>query len=516
MELMKLREVTKTFPGVLALDRVNFDLKKHEIHCLVGHNGAGKSTLVKLLSGIYGYDPKTIEGEIFIKQNIVKISSPIIARGLGIAAVHQGRDLVPDLTGYENMFLGIEELNGFGLLKIKQMVDSAFQMLNNRMGMKTKVSLNIPVKYLSTTEQEIIAIAKALITRCEILLVDEASAALDLRERGVLFEILKELRKEGIGIVYISHYIEELFEIGDRVTVLRDGRVVGVKDIKETDLKEIVHLMVGDVPHVDKSNRNSFSFKDTSGNGEKDILEIRDLKNGGLKEINFNVGKGEIVGITGLAGCGMEELCETIFGLFKHYTGKIFLDGKGVVLKSPISAITKGIGLISNDRREKGLVMVRPISENISYTKMNIHPEMFANYQKFIRSLSKKVIKSLNIKAFSERQKVDTLSGGNQQKVLVGRWFSLVDDLRVIVCIEPTEGVDVKTREEIHELILNLASKGKGIIIASGDLDEILALSSKILIMSDGMISTILKNENLSKKFLLEKILGKEKNRVMA
>ncbi|MCL6087496.1 MAG: sugar ABC transporter ATP-binding protein [Actinobacteria bacterium] len=518
MGLLKVENISISFPGILALNKVNFELNENEIHCLVGHNGAGKSTLVKLLSGVHSSDElKDPEGRIYIKGKLTKLTSPIEARELGIATIHQGRDLVPDLNGYENIFLGIEEVGKAAFLKRKSMLNKSLDMLYQKMKIKNKINLNLPIKYLSTTDQEIIAITKALIKNCDILLVDEASAALDIREKLAFFEILKELRNKGMGIVYISHFLEEVFEIGDRVTVLRDGRVVETNKIEEVDMKKLIHLMVGEISHVTKSGRDDSRDVNTNMISPKAslLLEIKNLNKDILRNINLKINKGEIIGLTGLAGCGMVDLCETIFGINNQINCKIFIDGREVKIKNPSNAIKNGLGLIANDRHVKGLVMIRPLSENISYVLLNQNKSLFKNYQFFINSIGQNIISSLNIRAYSEKQCVDTLSGGNQQKVVVGRWFSYEHKLKVLMCVQPTEGVDVKTREDIHNFIYEMSKKGKGVILASDDLDEILALSDRIIVMNEGKIIAELKNKKITKKILLEKILmGESINKI--
>jgi len=483
--LLKLKNVVKKFPGVVALRGVNFELERGEVHCLVGENGAGKSTIVKILSGVY----PDYEGEILIDSQPAHLSSPREARQLGIASIQQERDLVPTLNSLENIFLGNEWRTRYRLLDKKSMLNYATE-LANRLGVN--IDLTKPVELLNVPDQEIVAIAKALSTECKILLVDEATAPLDSEERIKLFEVTRKLKQEGKGIVYISHNLEEIFQIGDKVTVLRDGRVISTKDVSKTNLEEIIHLMVGRIKRFHKQEAEL---------GEK-VFSVKDFRiDGFIEKVNFDVKRGEILGITGLAGCGKIEVLEGIFGLLPNAEGKINLQGKYVKITSPLSAIKKGIGLLPNNRREKGLVTCRPVSENIGLTFINSSNTVRIS-PKTIMRVAKEFIRLLRIVVSSPKQRVEYLSGGNQQKVVFAK--SLAAKCNVLMLNEPTEGIDVRVRRELYDTLNNLAREGKSIVITSSDVEEILNMCDRILVMVNGRVAGEFTTSQTNKKEILE------------
>ena len=483
--LLKLKNVVKKFPGVVALRGVNFELERGEVHCLVGENGAGKSTIVKILSGVY----PDYEGEILIDSQPAHLSSPREARQLGIASIQQERDLVPTLNSLENIFLGNEWRTRYRLLDKKSMLNYATE-LANRLGVN--IDLTKPVELLNVPDQEIVAIAKALSTECKILLVDEATAPLDSEERIKLFEVTRKLKQEGKGIVYISHNLEEIFQIGDKVTVLRDGRVISTKDVSKTNLEEIIHLMVGRIKRFHKQEAEL---------GEK-VFSVKDFRiDGFIEKVNFDVKRGEILGITGLAGCGKIEVLEGIFGLLPDAERKINLQGKYVKITSPLSAIKKGIGLLPNNRREKGLVTCRPVSENIGLTFINSSNTVRIS-PKTIMRVAKEFIRLLRIVVSSPKQRVEYLSGGNQQKVVFAK--SLAAKCNVLMLNEPTEGIDVRVRRELYDTLNNLAREGKSIVITSSDVEEILNMCDRILVMVNGRVAGEFTTSQTNKKEILE------------
>ncbi len=486
--LLEMRNIQKRFPGVVALKGVDFEMERGKVHCLVGENGAGKSTLVKILSGAY----PDYEGQILLDGQPVNLHSPHEARRLGVAAVHQGRDLVPTLSGIQNIFLGNELKQKNRLLDSKSMNRFAGDLVH-RMGVE--INLNLPVEQLSIPDQEIIAIAKALSTDCKILLVDEATAPLDSKERVKLFEVIRKLKQEGKGILYISHNLEEIFQVGDRVTVLRDGRLIETKDVAATSLNEVIHLMVGELEEFHKRE---------AGFGET-VFAVRNLTvNDAVRGISLELKKGEILGITGLAGCGKDQVLEGIFGLVPDIGGQLTLRGGEIKVKRPLHAIQAGLGLLPDNRREKGCVPCRAVSENISLTLIN-SSRTFKTSPNSIMKLARQFIKQLSIVTSSPRQRVEFLSGGNQQKVVFAKWLATQCD--ILMLNEPTEGIDIRVRRELYDTLGRLAREGKSIIVTTGDVDEVLAVSDRVLVMVKGRIVGEFATAKTNKKEILETML---------
>jgi len=489
--LLKAENVSKSFPGVRALDSIDFELRNGELHCLVGENGAGKTTFVKILSGAY----PDYEGDIFLQDNKVKILNPLDALNFGIAAVHQHRDLVPTMTGVENIFLGVEQKKGI-FIDIEEEYKKAKKITDL---FDKNINLHIPVKNLTVAEQEIITITKALLRKHRILILDEATAPLERNERKVLFEVLKEIKTEGgMGIIFISHHIEELFEIGDKVTVFKDGQLVGTEDIKDISVNEVIKMMIG------KEKREKYSK--TKAKVGKEVLELNNLTvEKYLYNINFKVKKGEIMGVAGRIGSNKEKIAEAIFGLNEPTRGSIIFKNEELLIRSPSEAIKKGIGLLPIDRREEGLVLSRGVMENIVLTWINKLQKLFSSMLT-LKNKAREFIEKLDIKATSINQRVEYLSGGNQQKVVLAKW--LVADSDILILLEPTEGIDVRTRWEIYQLLENLANEGKGILVISSDLDELLTISDRIIIMSEGRVIEEVEGSRMNKEYIFEKTIS--------
>jgi len=493
--LLHSERISKNFPGVKALDNINFDLRKGELHCLVGENGAGKTTFVKILSGAY----PSYEGDIFITGENVHITDPIHAFQYGIAAIQQHRDLVPTLSGVENIFLGSEETKGFFVdsdkqyKKAKEITDKFDEYLD----------LKIPVQFLTVAEQEIIAIAKALVRNCQILLIDEATAPLDRNERKTLFEVLIELKnEEEKGIVFISHNVEELFEIGDRVTVFQDGKLVGTRDIRDVTVNDVIRLMIG------REARERYAKQKVERGAE--ILRLEDVTvHNKLQNVSLEVHRGEIVGVAGRLGSNKEMIADVIFGLAELDEGEIFFKNKRLHVDMPVDAIQKGIGMLPLDRREEGLILCRGLAENAILTWVNKLKKRFSSI-KFINRMTKDYIDKLDIKASSINQRVEYLSGGNQQKVVMSKW--LVADADLLILVEPTEGIDVKTRWEIYTILEDLATAGKGILVISSDVDELIVISDKIIIMRDKRIVENVEGDKIDKEYIFEKTISSNHN----
>lgn len=490
--LLKANEISKNFPGVRALDRVNFELKGGELHCLVGENGAGKTTFVKALSGAY----PDYEGEFYVQGQRVQISSPLEAVRLGVAAVQQHRDLVPTMSGVENIFLGLERKRGL-FIDLEEQHRLA-KAITDRFD--KGIDLRSPVRDLTVAEQEIVAIAKALLREPKILILDEATAPLDRNERKVLFEVLKEIKNEGrIGIIFISHNLEELFEIGDTVTVFKDGKLVDTRAVSDVNINEVIRMMIG------QARRERYAKKKLTRGQE--ILRLTELSVPKyLDKVSLSVHAGEIVGVAGRLGSNKEKIAEVIFGLQPVSSGTLSFKGRLIQAETPAKAIRLGIGLLPIDRREEGLVLSRAVSENVILTWINKLRRSFTSTGA-MRGLAGEYVKKLSIKTTGLSQRVEYLSGGNQQKVVMAKWLAADSDLFVL--LEPTEGIDVGTRWEIYQILESLAEAGKAILVISSDLEELLAISDRIVIMGWGRVVEEVGQERMNKEYIFEKTIAR-------
>ena len=470
--ILKMTGIEKRFKGVYALKNFNFSLKEGEILALIGENGAGKSTLMKILSGIYEKDSGTIE--YFGKQ--LEVNSPKEAEEKGISIVHQELNLMNHLTVAQNIFIGHEPLNSIGLIDDNLMIKKAKSIFK---GMNVDINPSDKIGSLTVGKQQLVEIAKALIHNSKILILDEPTAALTEAETKELFRIIKDLQLTGVSIVYISHRLEELFIISDRITVIRDGEYIDTKLTKETNKDEIVNLMVGRVIYETPKTESKVP------QDAKEILRVENLTVQGIvKDVSFSLKEGEILGFAGLMGAGRTEIARAIFGADKFDSGKIFVNGKQVYIKSPVDAIKNGIGYLSEDRKRYGLALGLSVSENMMMGNYNKFSHFLMVQKKDINKTAKEEVKSLNIKTPSINQLVKNLSGGNQQKVVIANW--LIKECKILIFDEPTRGIDVGARSEIYSLMERLVSMGKSIIMISSDLVEVLRMSDRILIMSEG------------------------------
>ena len=470
--ILKMTGIEKRFKGVYALKNFNFSLKEGEILALIGENGAGKSTLMKILSGIYEKDSGTIE--YFGKQ--LEVNSPKEAEEKGISIVHQELNLMNHLTVAQNIFIGHEPLNSIGLIDDNLMIKKAKSIFK---GMNVDINPSNKIGSLTVGKQQLVEIAKALIHNSKILILDEPTAALTEAETKELFRIIKDLQLTGVSIVYISHRLEELFIISDRITVIRDGEYIDTKLTKETNKDEIVNLMVGRVIYETPKTESKVP------QDAKEILRVENLTVQGIvKDISFSLKEGEILGFAGLMGAGRTEIARAIFGADKFDSGKILVNGKQVYIKSPVDAIKNGIGYLSEDRKRYGLALGLSVSDNMMMGNYNKFSHFLMVQKKDINKTAKEEVKSLNIKTPSINQLVKNLSGGNQQKVVIANW--LIKECKILIFDEPTRGIDVGARSEIYSLMERLVSMGKSIIMISSDLVEVLRMSDRILIMSEG------------------------------
>lgn len=494
--VFELKNVTKRFPGVLALDDISFDLKAGEVHVLLGENGAGKSTLIKTMTGAHIPD----EGIIKVNGKEVKLEGPTHAIDLGISAVYQEFNMIPYLTAWENVFLGKEPIKGKLIKRLdRKEMRAKTQDALNQVG--ATINLEMPVGEYGVATQQMIEIAKSLNADSKILILDEPSAVLTEKEIKKLFEIIRKLTSQGVAVVYISHRLEEISEIGDRVTVLRDGKYIETVDIVKgkMDKEELIRLMVG------RELTDLFPKIDVEPGDE--LLKVEGInKAGELKDINFTLREGEILGIGGLVGAGRTETAKAIFGANPFDSGKIYIQGEEVNIKSPKDAIQKGIGLAPEDRKTEGLIQIMEIDNNINLSSMdNVSNGAVIDLKK-LTNVSRELAEKLTVKTPHLKQLVKNLSGGNQQKVVLAKW--LATQAKVIILDEPTRGIDVGAKVEVYQLMNELVQKGVGIIMISSELPELLAMSDRILVMHEGEISGELKREEATQEKILTLAAG--------
>lgn len=497
IKLLEMRDIVKQYPGVTALDKVSIDLNPGEVHCIIGENGAGKSTLMKVLSGAVKKD----SGGIFINGEKAEYSSPAASQALGINIIYQDFKLVPELSAAANIFLGREIKNSLFLDK-KEMNIRAGETIAQ---LEEKIDVSLPVYRLSTAERQMIEIAKAIVGKVKILAMDEPTAALTTREIKSLFEVIRKLKSQGVGIIYISHRLEEIFEIGDRVTILRDGKLVHSADMKVLSKNDLIRMMVGREVG-DEYPRN----KAEKGN---EILRTDNLISDRINNVSFSLYRGEVLGIAGLVGAGRSELVRLIFGADKITSGRIFINNREIEISSPKEAIDAGIALLTEDRNLLGLFMNLSIRENISVSSLaSMMRGFFIDRQTESTSVLRQ-FEQLRIKAPSIETNVETLSGGNRQKVVLARWLETNSD--ILIFDEPTAGIDVGVKFEIYNLINNLAEQGKGIIVISSELPELIGISDRIMVMCEGRITGVLSHEEADQEKILDlatKFSSKVKN----
>ncbi len=471
--LLRLEGICKQYPGVRALDEVTVELRSGEVHCIVGENGAGKSTLIKILSGALHKD----RGEILIDGVRATIGSPTDALRQGVAVIYQDFKLVPELSVAENIFLGKEPIQ-----KIIPFIDYPSMHRNARaqlLQLGEEIDTTLAVSTLSAAQQQIVEIAKALSQRVRILAFDEPSAALTERELLKLFAIIRRLTSEGVGIMYISHRLDEIFEIGDRVTVLRDGKVISTSPIDTVNKRSLIQLMVG--------RKLEDEFPSVALTRGEEILRIENISAGILRNIHFSLYRGEILGFAGLVGSGRTEIARIIFGADVKKKGSIFLNGKEINPRSPREAIDVGIGLLTENRNRLGLITDMKVAENISLSSLDsLLRGPFLDKVKEVQT-ARRFVEQLHIKTPDVDEPVENLSGGNRQKVILARW--LATKSRVLIFDEPTAGIDVGAKYEIYVLMKKLAVEGVGVIMISSDLPELLGLCDRIVVMHDGRIT---------------------------
>ena len=488
---LELENISKTFPGVKALNKVKFDIYPGEVHSLVGENGAGKSTLIKVMSGAHQPDEG---GIIKINGEQVKISNPIDAIKKGISVIYQDFSLFGNLTVAENIVINqIIEKNKL-LLNWKEIRIKAEKALNV---VGIKINPNEIVDNLSVAKKQMVAIAGAIAHNAKMIIMDEPTSALSKQEVENLYRIIDMLKSKNIAVMFVSHKMDELFKVSDRFTIFRDGQYVDTVKSSDIDKKTLIAKMVG--RDVNILNYANLSVK------EEVVLEIKGLsKKGNYKNINLKLYKGEVLGITGLVGAGRSELFQTIFGILKADSGKIILEGEEINLNSPWTALKKGIGYIPESRQTQGLVLEKKVSENITLPLLkNFTNKLGIINTKKQSSLVHDLIDKLDVRPKDENLTASQLSGGNQQKVVIAKWIAT--NPKILIVDEPTNGVDLGAKADIHKILRELAKNGTSIIVISSELPEILSISDRILVMRKGCISGEFKNSNLTQEAIMEK-----------
>lgn len=469
---VEMKNISKAFGSNKVLRDVNFSIHAGEVHALMGENGAGKSTLMNILTGLLDHDG----GEILVDGNQTEFKNALDAEQHGIAFIHQEMNNFGEMSVVENMFLNREIKKGFGMLDMKEMKKQAKEALSK---LGADISVDVPVGSLSVGRQQMIEIAKSLMNKTQVLIMDEPTAALTENEIDKLFGIIDSLRKQGVAIIYISHRMEEIFKISDRVTVMRDGLSVNTYQTSETDVKTIVHDMVG-------RDMGDF-YPDRHAKFGEVLLKAENLtRNGVFKNVNFEVHSGEILAFSGLMGAGRTEIMRAIFGIDKLDSGKLLIKGQEVKIASPEAAIKNNIGFVTEDRKDEGLILDATLSDNIDLPSINGFVKHGFIDKKADQDFVEMLIKRLGVRAQSPQDLAQSLSGGNQQKVVLAKWVG--SGSQVLILDEPTRGVDVGAKREIYDLMNELTDRGTAIIMVSSDLDEVLGFSDNIAVVYEGKI----------------------------
>ncbi len=473
---IEMKGINKSFGTNQVLKNAGFFLKDGEVHALMGENGAGKSTLMKILTGVYKRD----SGTVLVDGQEVSYKTPQEAEKAGIVFIYQELNVLFDLTVVENLFMGKEIKKAFGVCDMKAMREKALEVMK-------KVGVNIPVDAvmsdLSVGQQQMVEICKALMVDAKVIIMDEPTAALTESETEGLFKVINSLRKKGVSIVYISHRMEEIFQLCDRITILRDGVYIDTKEIKDITMDDVVQMMIG------REIGERFPKREVKIGEE--VIKVEGLTSGKhFHDVNFSVRAGEVLGVAGLMGAGRTEIMQAVFGNLKKDSGKIYIEGKEVTIKNPRQAIAAGIGFITEDRKTEGLLLEKSIAENIEIAnlgKVSNHNVLKKEKQD---ELVKKGINEFKIKCFGPWHECNNLSGGNQQKVVLAKW--VYTDPKILILDEPTRGVDIGAKKEIYNIINELAAKGVAVIMVSSELPEVLGMSDRIMVVREGEVRGIL------------------------
>lgn len=492
--VLELKGITKIFPGVKALNNVQFQLKPGEVHALMGENGAGKSTFIKVITGVH----KAEEGEMFLDGQKVDFKGPRDAQAAGIAAVYQHPTSYPDLSVAENIFMGHEIIKN-GMIQWKKMNEEATKLLEQ---LNADFKATDEMGALSVAQQQMVEIAKALSTNARIIILDEPTAALTKNESEELYRIVDKLKADGVSIIFISHRFEDMYRLASRITVFRDSQYIGTYDVDGITNADLIKAMVG------REIKDLFPKPEVQIGAE--MLKIEGLSRMGyFKNVSFTVHAGEIVGLTGLVGAGRTEVVESVCGITKPDEGKVYLEGKPVQIKQPSDAMKQGIILLPEDRQKEGLIMTWGLGRNVVLPTMGKYAKSGFNDEKKEREISKELLEEVDTKAVTIFDPASSLSGGNQQKVVVAK--ALGQEMKVVIMDEPTKGVDVGAKAEIYQIMGDLAKQGYAIILISSEMPEILGMSDRIIVMCNGKVTGELKRGEATQEGILELAMEKSK-----
>ena len=489
---IEMRGIDKSFGSNQVLKQAGFTLESGEVHALMGENGAGKSTLMKILTGVYTKDA----GTVLVDGKEVNYKNPHEAEKAGIVFIYQELNVMFDLTVEENLFMGKEIHGKFGICDKKAMQKKAQEALNI---LGVNISPKTVMAELSVGQQQMVEICKALMADAKVIIMDEPTAALTQSETVALFKVIESLRKKGVSMVYISHRMEEIFELCDRITVLRDGSYIGVKNIPETNMNEIVKMMIGREIGERYPSRNVKIGKE--------VLKVKELtRKGTFHDVNFSVRAGEVLGVSGLMGAGRTEIMQAIFGNLSYESGTIEIDGKEVKISNPRQAMEHGIGFITEDRKTEGLMLDKSIRENISLCNLRRISKSSVISREAEKNMVAEAIKDLHIKCFGSYHECNNLSGGNQQKVVLAKW--ILTNPKILILDEPTRGVDIGAKKEIYSIINKLAAQGVAIIMVSSELPEVLGMSDNIMVVREGEVRGIISYEEANQERVMTLATG--------
>ena len=490
---IEMRGIDKSFGTNQVLKNAGFLLRDGEVHALMGENGAVKSTLMKILTGVYTRDA----GTVIVDGKEVEYHNPQEAEKAGIVFIYQELNVMFDLTVEENLFMGKEITKGFGICDKKAMRKKAKEVLDM---MGVDINPAAVMSELSVGQQQMIEICKALMVDAKVIIMDEPTAALTQSETDALFKVIHSLRKKGVSMVYISHRMEEIFELCDRITVLRDGSYIGTEEIKDIDMNDIVKMMIG------REIGERFPARDVKLGQE--VLKVEKLTSPGVfHDISFSVRAGEVLGVSGLMGAGRTEIMQAIFGNFPLESGKIYIDGKETVIKNPEAAMKAGIGFITEDRKTEGLMLEKSIEENISLANLGkVSGKNHVLSSSAEGALVKKGIEEFHIRCFGPSHECGNLSGGNQQKVVLAKW--IYTEPKILILDEPTRGVDIGAKKEIYSVINEMAAKGVAIIMVSSELPEVLGMSDRIMVVREGEVRGIIGKEEANQQNVMTLATG--------
>lgn len=489
---IEMRGIDKSFGSNQVLKQAGFTLESGEVHALMGENGAGKSTLMKILTGVYTKDA----GTVLVDGKEVNYKNPQEAEKAGIVFIYQELNVMFDLTVEENLFMGKEIHGKFGICDKKAMQKKAQEALNI---LGVNISPKTVMAELSVGQQQMVEICKALMADAKVIIMDEPTAALTQSETVALFKVIESLRKKGVSMVYISHRMEEIFELCDRITVLRDGSYIGVKNIPETNMNEIVKMMIGREIGERYPSRNVKIGKE--------VLKVKELtRKGTFPDVNFSVRAGEVLGVSGLMGAGRTEIMQAIFGNLSYESGTIEIDGKEVKISNPRQAMEHGIGFITEDRKTEGLMLDKSIRENISLCNLRRISKSSVISREAEKNMVAEAIKDLHIKCFGSYHECNNLSGGNQQKVVLAKW--ILTNPKILILDEPTRGVDIGAKKEIYSIINKLAAQGVAIIMVSSELPEVLGMSDNIMVVREGEVRGIISYEEANQERVMTLATG--------